>query len=132
MKEAKILSEIKHDNIVTLLGVCEKPISLMMELCEFDFQLLNADKIVSSMDLFLSYMNKEDIFDSFPGIGNIIASNIVRAVSYLHNRNIVHRDIKPAKILVSNFHYKNYKHEELEMAFGKEPVVCKVGDLGEA
>ena len=104
----------------------------MMELCEFDFQLLNADKIVSSMDLLLSYMNKEDIFDSFPGIGNIIASNIVRAVSYLHNRNIVHRDIKPAKILVSNFHYKNYKHEELEMAFGKEPVVCKVGDLGEA
>ena len=77
-------------------------------------------------------MNKEDIFDSFPGIGNIIASNVVRAVSYLHNRNIVHRDIKPAKVLGSNFHYKNNKHEELEMAFGKEPVVCKIGDLGEA
>ena len=28
-------------------------------------------------------MNKEDIFDSFPGIVNIIASDVVSAVSYL-------------------------------------------------
>ena len=28
-------------------------------------------------------MNEEDIFDSFPGIGNVIASDVVRVVSYL-------------------------------------------------
>ena len=28
-------------------------------------------------------MNEEDIFDSFPGIGNVIASDIVHVVSYL-------------------------------------------------
>ena len=39
-------------------------------------------KKVSSLDQFLSYMNEEDIFDSFPGVGNVIASNVVRAVSY--------------------------------------------------
>ena len=83
------------------------------------------------MDQFLSYMNKEDIFDSFPGIGNVIASDFVRAVSYLHSRDIAHRDIKPANVLVSNSHYKSYKHEELEMAFGKKPFVCKLGDLVE-
>ena len=27
-------------------------------------------------------MNEEDIFDSFPGIVNIIASDVVRAVQY--------------------------------------------------
>ena len=27
-------------------------------------------------------MNEEDIFDNFLGIGNIIASDVVRAVSY--------------------------------------------------
>ena len=26
MKDAKILSEVKHDNIVPLLRVCEKPV----------------------------------------------------------------------------------------------------------
>ena len=64
--------------------------------------------------------------------GNVITSDVVRAVSYLHSRDIVHRNIKPANILVSNSHYKSFKHEELEMAFGKKPIVCKLGDLGEA
>ena len=37
---------------------------------------------VSSLDQYLSYMNEEDIFDSFPGILNLIASDVVLAVSY--------------------------------------------------
>ena len=41
-------------------------------------------------------------------------------------------DIKPANVLVSNSHYKTYKHEELEKAFCKKPINCKLGDLGEA
>ena len=39
-------------------------------------------------------------------------------------------DIKPANVLVSNSHYKSFKHEELEMA--KNLLNCKLGDLGEA
>ena len=34
----------------------------------------------------------EDIFDCFHGIGNVIASDVVRAVSYLHSGDIIHRD----------------------------------------
>ena len=34
------------------------------------------------MDQFLSYMNQEDIFDSFLGTGNVIASDVVRTVPY--------------------------------------------------
>ena len=41
-------------------------------------------------------------------------------------------DIKPANVSVSNFHYKIYKHEELEMAFSKNPINYKLGDLGKA
>ena len=40
-------------------------------------------------------------------------------------------DIKPANVLVSNFRYKSYKHEKLEMVFCKKPINCKHGDLGE-
>ena len=47
-----------------------------------DFKPFNADKNVSSLDRFLSYMNEEDIFDSFPGIVNVIASDVVSAVQY--------------------------------------------------
>ena len=78
----------------------------------------------------MSYINEEVIFDSFTGIENVIVSDAVRAVSYLHSRDIVHRDIKPANVLVSNSHYKSYKHKELEMAGGKKTIVRKLGNLG--
>ena len=87
MKEVKIVSKIKHDNIVALLGVCEKPVCLIMEFCECDFEPLNADKKVSSLGQFFSCMNK-DIFNSSPGIGNAIASGLIRAVSYLNSKDI--------------------------------------------
>ena len=71
-------------------------------------------------------MNEEDIFDSFPGTENVIASGVVRAVLYLHSRDFVHRDIKPANVLASNPHYKSYKQKELTMVFGKKAIVCKL------
>ena len=77
-------------------------------------------------------MNEEVIFDSFPGIEKVIASNIVRPVSYLHSRDTLRKDGKPANVLVFNSHYKSYKNEELKMEFGKKPIACKLGDLGEA
>ena len=72
MKKAEIHSEIKHDNTVALLGVCEKPVSLMMKLCKSDLEPFNADIRVSSLDQFWAYMNEEDIFDILPGTANVI------------------------------------------------------------
>ena len=74
------------------------------------------------------YMNEEDIFDSFTGIEKVIASDVVRAVSYLHSRDFVFSDIKPANVLVSNSHCKSYKHQELEKAFSKKPIIYKLGE----
>ena len=64
-------------------------------------------------------MNEEVIFDSFPGIENIIVTDVVRAVSYLHSRDIIHRDRKPANVLVFNSHYKSYKRGESKMRLTK-------------
>ena len=77
IREVKILSEIKHDYIVAIFRVCEKPVPIIVELCEFDFEPFNADKKVSSLGEFLLHINKEDIFDSFLGIRNVIASDVV-------------------------------------------------------
>ena len=68
-------------------------------------------------------MNEEDIFNSFLGTANVIASDVVRVVPYLHSRHIAHRDIKPGNVSVFNSRYNNYKHEELEMAFGKKNLL---------
>ena len=70
----------------------------------FGSALCNAGKNVSSLDQFLSYMNKEVIVDSFPGIGSVIVTDVVRAVPYQYSTDIIHRDTKPANVLVSNFH----------------------------
>ena len=64
--------------------------------------------------------------------GNVILSDVARAVLYIYSIDIVYRKLKAAKILVSNSHYKSLKHGELEMAFGKKLSACKLGDLGEA
>ena len=57
-------------------------------------------------------MNEEAIFASFPGIGNVMASDVVRVVSYLHSKDIVHRNINVLvnvliNVLVTNYHYKS-------------------------
>ena len=36
-------------------------------------------------------MSEEVTFDSFPGIGNVIVSDVVRAVLYLHRKNLIQR-----------------------------------------
>ena len=50
----------------------------------------------------------------------------------MHEKDIVHSDIKPANILVSNSHYSNLQGVDLKVAYEKTPTVCKFGDLGEA
>ena len=36
-KEVEILAKVAHENIVSMLSVCGKPLLTMMELCKFSF-----------------------------------------------------------------------------------------------
>ena len=73
LKEAKLLSEVKHEKIVQLFVVNDEPVSIMMEYCEFSFQLFYRHESVSSVNKLLAYLVEEDLLQYFPvgGIGEI-------------------------------------------------------------
>ena len=131
-KETEILAKVAHENMVFMLSVCNNPVSIMMELCHFSFILFCGTEVVNTLDKLLILMIEESYFTCFPGIGNVIARDITNAIAYLHGTDIVHRDIKPANILLYNSHYSNLQAVDLKVAYEKTPIVCKLGDLGEA
>ena len=85
------------------------------------FQLYGANfnLFMSHLNLILNHLMRMKNSVHYISFGNVIASVVVRAVSYLHSRDIANRDIKPGNILVFSSHHKSFKHEELKMAFGK-------------
>ena len=76
--------------------------------------------------------NSENLSPYLPGTGSNIASDMINAVCYLHQIGIVHRDIKPSNVLVNNHYYSSLKASRLNVVFREQPIVCKLGDLGEA
>ena len=52
-KEVKLLYHINHPNVVSLLGVCENHMALMMDFSEFSFAPFGNDLISHSFDVFL-------------------------------------------------------------------------------
>ena len=58
-----------------------------------------------------------------------MARDIGKGLAYLHENNMVHRDIKPGNILVTNTHYA-HETKHLAPMFEKRPVICKLADFG--
>ena len=131
-KETLLLWGISAKYVVIILGVCENPISIMMEYLEFSFVPVGRDIKVNSLDKPLDVFDSENLLPYFPGIGNNIAMDIINAVYYLHQNDIVHIDIKPTNVLVNNHYYSSLKASRMHVVFQEQPIVYKLGDLGEA
>ena len=129
-KEALLLRRISSKNVVKILGVCENPISIMMEHLEFSFVPFGRDIKVNSLGKLLDVFDSGNLLPFFPGIGNNNASDIINAVCYLHQNDIVHRDIKPSNFLVNNHYYSSLNASRLNAVFQEQSIVCKLGDLG--
>ena len=103
-KEAKFLYHINHPNVMSLLGVCKKPMTLMMDFSEFWLAHFGNYLISHSLEVFLKTLNENDFVSPFPNLFNFVAEDIFTGLAYLHENNIVLRDSKPSNILVSNTH----------------------------
>ena len=119
-KEALLISKICYENIVSLIAVSEDPVSIMMEYCMFSFTPFQRIEKFNSLEQLLQYLSTEDLFTYFPGILNFMASDIGKALAYLHDNNMVHRNIKPGNIPVSNTHYAD-ETKYLASFFEKNP-----------
>ncbi|XP_066932674.1 uncharacterized protein [Clytia hemisphaerica] len=131
-KEALVLKEIKHPNIISVIAVCEEPKAIMMPYLEFNFQPFNSMFKANCLGSFLKILDDNNFTTELPNIQLQIAKDVVSGVSFLHTNNIIHRDIKPKNILVSNQHYCSIGPVETAKIFQEKPIICKLADLGEA
>eukprot|EP01091_Cochliopodium_minus_P011279 TRINITY_DN3154_c0_g1_i1.p1 TRINITY_DN3154_c0_g1~~TRINITY_DN3154_c0_g1_i1.p1 ORF type:complete len:675 (-),score=181.14 TRINITY_DN3154_c0_g1_i1:11-2035(-) len=87
-KEIDILKQCKHTNIVTYYGTCtmNQNLWILMEFC----------KLGSVRDLIVKCDNKSLDSDQIA----YITKGALNGLEYLHERKIIHRDIKAANILL--------------------------------
>lgn len=139
VKEAKLLQNVHHPKVAEFIGVCAKPVSIMMAYECFDFKPFGLDHQVSDLLGFLHCLDQlesssPDAFENFLLMFPKAASDIAEGLAFLHSKNIVHRDLKPGNVLVSNKHYlqPGIDQEQFKDLFCTDPVICKLTDFGES
>ena len=89
IKEARILQELKHSNIVEFKGICNSPFALILEYVYFDFKPFGIESKVSSLADFLGVLEGFDCdgFDS-PHVISTICKDMAVGLQYLHDKDI--------------------------------------------
>ena len=110
IKEYKICSNYKHENIVDLLGLYSNKLDkttyvvyILMELGKTDWE-----KEIRFYKDKNQYYSEKDLIK--------IVKQLTSALSYLQNKNIVHRDIKPQNIII----FKDNKYKLADFGESKQ------------
>lgn len=100
-QEVYIMRKVRHKNVVQFIGACTKPPNLCI-VTEF-----------MSRGSVYDFLHKQRGVFNLPSLLKV-AINISRGMNYLHQNNIIHRDLKTANLLMD------------------ENMVVKVADFGVA
>ncbi|XP_014514643.1 serine/threonine-protein kinase STY46 isoform X1 [Vigna radiata var. radiata] len=100
-QEVYIMRKVRHKNVVQFIGACTKPPRLCI-----------VTEFMSGGSVY-DYLHKQRGFFKFPTLLKV-AIDISKGMNYLHQHNIIHRDLKAANLLMD------------------ENCVVKVADFGVA
>ena len=110
IKEYKLCSKIKHENIVNLLGLYSNKLDkttyvvyILMEVGKTDWEKE------------IRYYKEKELEYSENDLINI-TKQLISALSFLQTKNIVHRDIKPQNILI----FKDNKYKLADFGESKQ------------
>ena len=124
-KEAKMLESICHPNITQFIGVCSKPVAIMMDYECFDFSPFGLNHQISNLLKFLNTLGhiegQTEAFEHFLPVFPKAAKDVAKGLCFLHSNDIVHRDLKPRNVLVSNRHHckKDISADQLPSVFAE-------------
>ena len=103
----------------------------MLEYLFFNLDMFNGDGKVSSLDALLKELSTNKCKE-FEHVIPCIAKDIVDGLSYLHQRGVAHRDLKPGNVLISNQHLLGLPSLQQEMQWRLKPWLAKLTDFGES
>ncbi|XP_057427265.1 serine/threonine-protein kinase STY46-like [Lotus japonicus] len=87
VQEVYIMRKVRHKNVVQFIGACTKPPRLCI-ITEF----------MSGGSVY-DYLHKQKGFFKFPSLLKV-AIDVSKGMNYLHQHNIIHRDLKGANLLM--------------------------------
>ncbi|XP_020092515.1 serine/threonine-protein kinase STY46-like isoform X2 [Ananas comosus] len=107
-QEVYIMRKVRHKNVVQFIGACTRPPSLCI-----------VTEFMSGGSVY-DYLHKQKCVFKLPALLRV-AIDISKGMNYLHQNNIIHRDLKAANLLMD-------ENEVVKVAdFGVARVIAKSG-----
>ena len=131
LKDARLLNELRHENVVELLTFCDNSVAIIVELCEILMKSFQGDQSFHSLDKILKYLANNKLLDFFPGNCKNYKWYIELHYLYSLEKYCSYR-YQTRKYFTEQFILLQREAEGPFALFRKNSLICKLGNIGEA